>query len=67
MAKKEYECKNCGNKVELEAKDANAPECCDTPMQEAEPLPVCESTETAEHSRADSFGEPCDDGRTGKV
>ena len=67
MPKKEYECKNCGNKVELEAKTAKAPECCDTPMQEAEPLPVCEASETAEHSRLDSLGEPCDDGRTGKV
>ena len=67
MAKKEYACKNCGNKVELEAKEANAPECCDTPMQEAEPLPVCEVSETAEQSRLDSLGEPCDDGRTGKV
>jgi hypothetical protein len=67
MAKKEYECKNCGNKVESEAEKANAPECCDTPMQEAETLPVCEASETAEHSRLDSLGEPCDDGRTGKV
>ena len=53
MTKKEYECKHCGNKVELEAKEADVPECCDTTMQEAEPLPVCEVSETAEHSRAE--------------
>ena len=67
MAKKEYECKNCGSRREVEDLAANAPECCDTPMQEAEPLPVCEVSETAEHSRMDTMGEPCDDGRTGKV
>ena len=67
MTKKEYECKHCGNKVELEAKEADVPECCDTTMQEAEPLPVCEVSETAEHSRADNMGEPCDDGRGGKI
>ena len=67
MAKKEYECKNCGSRLEVEDKGANAPECCDTPMQEAEPLPVCEVSETAEHSRMDTMGDPCDDGRSGKV
>jgi len=28
-------------------------------------LDACVMTETAEHSRADDFGEPCDDGRSG--
>jgi hypothetical protein len=37
-------------------------------MEQAGPLPVCELSETAEHSRLDdSFGEACDDGRTGKI
>ncbi len=67
MAKKEYACKNCGNKVELEESETNIPECCDQSMQESKQLPVCEVSETAEHSRMDSMGEPCDDGRAGKV
>ncbi len=29
-------------------------------------LDACVTTATAEHSRADDFGEPCDDGRPGK-
>jgi hypothetical protein len=28
-------------------------------------LNACVTTATAEHSRADDFGEPCDDGRAG--
>jgi thiol peroxidase len=31
-----------------------------------EALDACVTTATAEHSRADDFGEPCDDGRAGK-
>ena len=65
--KKEYKCKNCGNKLEVTESDANIPECCDQPMEEAGPLPVCETSTTAEHSRLDDSGEPCDDGRSGKV
>jgi DNA-directed RNA polymerase subunit RPC12/RpoP len=67
MAKKEYSCENCGRKIELEDNQTNIPECCDQPMQKVEPLPVCETSETAEHSRLDTMGEPCDDGRSGKV
>ena len=61
-----YECKNCGGKVEADSSDANIPECCEKPMKKAEELPVCETSATAEHSRMDDFGEPCDDGRAGK-
>ena len=32
----------------------------------ADDLDACVTTATAEHSRADDFGEPCDDGRAGK-
>ncbi|UCH23269.1 MAG: hypothetical protein JSU83_08715 [Deltaproteobacteria bacterium] len=67
MAKKAYECKNCGKKVELEDGESNLPECCELPMEEAGPLPVCETSDTAEHSRLDKLGEPCNDGRAGKV
>jgi hypothetical protein len=60
-----YECQFCGNKVEVEESDADAPECCRKPMTKAGPLPVCETSPTAEHSRMDDMGEPCDDGRAG--
>jgi hypothetical protein len=36
-------------------------------MAKTEPLPVCELSETAEHSRMEDMGEPCDDGRAGKL
>ena len=61
-----YECKNCGNKMEVDSSESNAPECCEEPMEKAEPLPVCDLSTTAEHSRFDDMGEPCDDGRAGK-
>jgi hypothetical protein len=64
-AKKNYECSNCGKQAELSPEDAKKSECCGKPMQEAEPLPVCETSTTAEHSRIDDLGEPCDDGRAG--
>ena len=59
-----YECEKCGNKVEAAASDA--PDCCQEQMK-AMPLPVCEVSDTAEHSRTDDLGEPCDDGRSGKI
>ncbi len=63
--KTDYECKFCGNKKQVESSDSDTPECCRKPMIKAEPLPVCETSTTAEHSRADDMGEPCDDGRAG--
>lgn len=63
--KTEYECKHCGNKKEVEGSDSDVPECCQEPMIKAEPLPVCATSNTAEHSRAEDMGEPCDDGRAG--
>ena len=62
-----YECKNCGKKVEKGASGEAAPECCDQPMAKAKALPVCSLSETAEHSRTDDLGEPCDDGRAGNL
>ena len=64
--KKTFECKLCGSKAEHEATQGEQPQCCDQPMQEVA-LPVCEMSETAEHSRMDNMGEPCDDGRSGKL
>lgn len=63
--KTEYECKFCGNRKEVEGSDSDVPECCRKPMIKAEPLPVCGTTSTAEHSRPDDMEEPCDDGRAG--
>jgi hypothetical protein len=62
-----FNCEVCGTKIETAASQTKAPECCNKPMQKAEPLPACELSSTAEHSRMDDFGEPCDDGRAGKV
>ena len=63
--KKNYECSNCGKQAELSPEDAQNSECCGKPMQEAEPLPVCNASTTAEHSRLDDLDEPCNDDRTG--
>ena len=63
--KKSYECVDCGKQMELSAEDAQSAQCCGKPMKEAEPLPVCKTSTTAEHSRLDDLGEPCDDGRAG--
>jgi hypothetical protein len=62
-----YECKQCGHKASVKNAAATVPECCRQPMAKAEPLPVCSLSETAEHSRMEDMGEPCDDGRAGKV
>ena len=62
-----YECAQCGNTVEVSAKEAKAPECCGKTMQSAEELKACNLSSTAEHSRFDDFEEPCDDGRSGKI
>jgi hypothetical protein len=63
--KQQYACDNCGRTAETTDQDAPAPECCGKAMAKAEPLPFCDMTSTAEHARADDFGEPCDDGRGG--
>jgi len=62
-----FNCEVCGSKKETSGSDTQVPECCGTPMQKAEDLPACEVSATAEHARLDDFGEPCDDGRAGKV
>jgi hypothetical protein len=62
----QFACRNCGKKVEIEKEGADAPDCCDQPMEKEE-MPFCTVSTTAEHSRMDDLGEPCDDGRSGKV
>ena len=65
MAEKlSFECIHCGNKTEIDADDSKIPQCCGKPMQ-AEGLDACEMSSTAEHTRFDDLGEPCDDGRSG--
>ena len=63
--KQQYECEDCGSTAETSDASDPAPECCGKTMARAEQLPVCEVSSTAEHARADDFGEPCDDGRSG--
>ena len=65
MAEKlSFECVECGNITEIDEDDPNIPACCGKPMQ-AEGLDACQTSSTAEHSRFDDLGEPCDDGRSG--
>lgn len=59
-----YICTKCGKKQALSS-DEKTPQCCDMPMIVDEPLPVCEMSATAEHSRMDEDNGPCDDGRGG--
>ena len=65
--KQVYECENCNKSVEVSADEANAPECCDKPMQKVESLDAGTTSTTAEHSRYDDFDDACDDGRSGKI
>ena len=62
-----YECTNCGKTAEVAAGEKDIPECCGNPMKPADDLKACALSPTAEHSRFDDFGEPCDDGRSGKI
>ncbi len=61
-----YECENCGKKSETTGAGAKVPECCGKPMRGTEKLPVCEVSETAEHSRFGASSDACDDGRAGE-
>lgn len=64
-AKRQFQCEQCNGKTEVNAGDA-APDCCGKPMNEVkEQLDQCTASSTAEHSRFDDMGEPCDDGRSG--
>jgi hypothetical protein len=58
-----HECKKCG-KTETFDTDNDIQICCGIPMIKA---PFCQSSDTAEHSRANDNGEPCNDGRAGNV
>ncbi|WP_054029734.1 hypothetical protein [Desulfatitalea tepidiphila] len=66
MAEKTYyQCDQCHRQAETQAGEP-VPECCGRPMREvADPLDQCTLSSTAEHSRFDDGGGPCDDGRAG--
>ena len=59
-----FNCETCGSSIEQSMQNNTIPECCSKPMTK-QPVPVCESTATAEHQRMDGTGDPCDDGRAG--
>lgn len=62
----QYECDRCGKKQAAPAEPPSTPpDCCGHPMTWGEKLPVCGVSVTAEHTRIDDMGEPCDDGRGG--
>ena len=61
-----FNCEVCGQKVELPDEPQETPECCGKEMKQME-LDPCRLADTAEHSRLDESGEPCDDGRAGKI
>jgi hypothetical protein len=63
--KKQFKCDQCNRQTEIQAGE-QVPDCCGKPMTEiAEPIDQCTVTSTAEHSRFDDMGDPCDDGRAG--
>ncbi len=68
MASKEtYSCRSCGGKKTADAAADGVPECCDTPMEKMPEMDSCRVSSTPEHARLDETGEPCDDGRSGKI
>ena len=63
--KKHFKCVQCEGHAEA-APGEDAPQCCGQAMVENnEPMEQCTLSSTAEHSRMDDMGEPCDDGRAG--
>lgn len=63
--KQNFKCDQCDYQAEFDL-STDIPQCCGQDMvQVAEPLKQCTLSGTAEHSRYDDMGEPCDDGRAG--
>ena len=62
-----YECLKCGAIQTLSDDSSPVPECCGRPMHKDESLDACGASFSAEDSRMDNLGEPCDDGRSGKI
>lgn len=58
-----YKCEICGKREKGISKTENLPICHGEAMKPVEPLPVCETTMTAEHARLYDMGDPCDDSR----
>ena len=63
MQKQKYICETCQKTVETQGDPEDIPQCCGGLMKND--LPVCTTTETAEHARSINSDEPCDDGRAG--
>ena len=55
MAEKvNFECVNCGNKVEHDTTESKIPECCGKPMQ-VEGIDACDSSTTASYAGVDNI------------
>ncbi len=65
MENQAYTCEKCGKGIEMQDSSMVPPECCEQTMKAVESLPVCEMSETAEHSRLMDENDPCNDGRAG--
>lgn len=61
--KTSYQCGKCKKAVYGDGE--TAPECCGKPMALGDESDACLQSSTAEHARADSGDDPCDDGRAG--
>ena len=64
MTEKEFQCPRCNKRVQT-TQEAEAPQCCEQPMVDVDPMAQCTLASTPEHARLDDPGEPCDDGRAG--
>jgi len=64
-SEKLYRCSACGREVRDRRGHDTHSDCCQAAWLEVEPLPVCQSPASSEHTRADATDEPCDDGRGG--
>ena len=65
MNPKKYRCDICYRTMDLGVGEMVVPECCGKPM--TEDLSPCTLSDTAEHARFEETGEPCNDGRSGKI
>lgn len=62
-AKETYEYRKCHRGAQAEARRVSG--CCGQPMTAIDLLPVCDVSQTAEHSRLEDDSEPCNDARDG--
>jgi len=64
-SEKSYRCPRCGREVRRRKGGQKLSDCCQAEWLEIEPLPVCQTPASSEHTRLDAEDEPCDDGRGG--